>query len=147
MNRYTNWPEVNSHQSNPVVYLSIIFLPAVGTLNSSTLTPDCCERKHALNCLSVQVMTSRPSSRRLRWWRSASTKTSWPTLAATTGAVCFQPVHFRYVGFLGLLVDWNMWNLTFIFPTLLDSLSHSFYCLVRLLAQQLVNDTVCICWR
>lgn len=58
-----------------------------------SLTPAFCERRHWLTCLSVQVMTSRPSSRRSPWWRSASTKTSWPTSAVTTGAVCSQPVH------------------------------------------------------
>lgn len=35
-------------------------------------------------------MTSHPSSRRLPWWRSASTRTLWLPSAATTGAVCLR---------------------------------------------------------
>lgn len=72
--------------SKPYMYLSIT-VPLVGAP-----TPDYCERKRRLNFLSIQEMTSRPSSRRSPWWRNASTKTSWPTSAATTGAECFDVV-------------------------------------------------------
>lgn len=73
-------------------------------------------------------MTSRPSSRRSPWWRSASTKTSWPTSAVTTGAVCCQPVHFMR-GIPSIVG--GIW--LFIFPTLLLDFSPTLKCLVRLL--------------
>lgn len=74
-----------------MVYWSVIFLQ-LSKLRAPT--PARWERKHSLTCLSVQVMTSHQSSRRSPWWRSASTKTLWPTSAVTTGAACFQPVLF-----------------------------------------------------
>lgn len=74
-----------------MVYWSVIFLQ-LSKLRAPT--PARWERKHSLTCLSVQVMTSHRSSRRSPWWRSASTKTLWPTSAVTTGAACFQPVLF-----------------------------------------------------
>lgn len=87
-------------------------------------------------------MTSHLSSRRLRWWRSASTKTSWPISAATTGVVCFslRPLQMGGIPRIIGALKYVEFDFSFTHTAAAGFLSHSSQHLVRLLAQQLVND-------